>query len=597
MPHPRKTLVPTAVNSRTNIPLTPQHVTTADFMQFNVSLAIELAAESSIEVSHTLFTRLEPLAVPTFGRAMIKNKAFFVPFRTVFPAWNDFINDVPHVYDNGVPNLVSTVPTFSYSAIWALFMNPDCSTQVQTADLGADFSNRRFTDFGRWCYKILISLGYKFPLALNSEYVDTYSAMPLLCLGRVFCDWFYPPQYANDTESAWLLSLFTNNTLGFTPFTSSNGALLRLLKIIYRLAYSPDYFTSAWDNPNGPNTGLNSTITIPDINGDDFESGSIASVSNNAFGSNNTAGATSVDNGGVGTISQYLLTALRSLTDYMKRHQIAGARSLDRYLSRWGVRLSSEKLNRSVFVHGYEQPIQFGDVVSTADTEGSPLGSFAGKGMSYRDNSPFVIDSNGEFGFAFIITTIVPEIEYYQGINRHARHLSKLDFFTPEFDNLGVQALSSTEVYIPLGKSGDDFLTHSGSLGSYAQQVFGFVPRYAEYKVPFSILSGDYVCDSVNTGKDSWTLFRDLSHLFTGSNDVVHSYDFITSSDASQFKRIFYRSDANDETLDDADHFNIIHDFNIRLSFPGKSLYDTYEFKDEDKSRKESMDINGTVMN
>ena len=139
-------------------------------------------------------------------------------------------------------------------------------------------------------------------------------------------------------------------------------------------------------------------------------------------------------------ISEYALTALKSLTDFMKRNQLAGSKAADRYLARFGKALTSEQLGRSVYLGASMQDIQIGDIMSTSDTvngnAGEQLGAYAGKGISYG-NGHFDYETK-EYGMFITVCSIVPKVGYFQGIDRTVKHLSKLDFYMPEFDNLGV---------------------------------------------------------------------------------------------------------------------------------------------------------------
>ena len=300
----------------------------------------------------------------------------------------------------------------------------------------------------------------------------------------------------------------------------------------------------------------------------------------------------------VSPISEYLLSALRSLTDYMKRHQLAGSRAFDRYLARFGKALPAEKMNRCLYLGAAMQDIQIGDIMSTADTvsaalgTGSQLGSFAGKGISYG-NGHFEC-STDEFGYFIILSTIVPATGYFQGIDPICQRLSKLDFWTPEFDSLGVEPLKACTLYMPP-------IPGAMSNGSPYDQVFGFVPRYATYKAPTCSdrLTGNFRVPSLNSGNfnlnssGAWHLMREFDawDFLQDWTNVVHSPQFISGgSDFTQYKRIFYY----DET-DSPDNFTVIHNFEIAEYAPMKALYDTYEF--EDKGKKVTLETNGVKMN
>lgn len=580
MGFPTKMQVPVSSNNRSTQDLSAPHVTTASFMQLNVSKCMELVPGQSVTIRHDLFSRLEPLVLPTFGLAEIRNKAFFVPMRTIWPSWNDFENDTVHVYDEG-EGIPQNVPLIS-NRVFYEFLTEHCAERLSQDDENQSKSfdalepgrwPYRFTPFGRYCYKIIRSLGYA---PIMDSRLDSYvSALPLLGLCKLYIDWFFPSQYSASGLFTSVQRLLSQNVQVFGGSYLSSDDLLEIFVMLEFVAYDPDYFTSAWDNPVGPNDDNFSYLNIEDISNVDVD----IRISND-WSSNGTPVITNGSTDDAAVISQYSLDALKAMTDYTKRNQIS-SRNLDRHFARYGYRLASEKLNRSILLHEYRQPVQFGDVTSMANTEGAALGDYAGKGISYGENT-FSFQSDGEFGYLYIITTIIPKAHYYQGVNRQVMHLTKTDFFTPEFDSLGTQAISQAEYYSPLTQP----QLESDHINP--ENVFGFTSRYAEYKVPHALISGDYVDDAINSGKDAWTLFRDVSR---GSiTTFYHSFRQMTGADAEQYNRIFQYVGA------DVDHFNIIHNFDIKSSFPGKSLFDTYEFKDDDKSQKVSIDVGGTTV-
>lgn len=291
-------------------------------------------------------------------------------------------------------------------------------------------------------------------------------------------------------------------------------------------------------------------------------------------------------------ISQYLLNSLRALTDYMKRHQLVGSKAADRYLARFGKALAAEKINRSVYLGAHMQDIQIGDIMSTADSDGAQLGAYAGKGMSYG-NGGFEYDTD-EYGLFIVLSSLVPAVGYFQGIDRNVQHVSKLDFWTPEFDSLGSQAVGAMELYVP---------THFGN--SYVgldSQVFGYLPTYYEYKVKNDKVTGNFRVNSINgshplsdsgfNAANSWYLMRVFDNTdYTAADEIVHGPAFVDGkSDFSQYKRIFY-----DVKASSPDNFTVIHNFEIASFAPMKSLFDSYEF--EDKGKKVTEDVNGVKMN
>lgn len=643
-----KLKLPTATEHRTTMDLSCDHISSADFMQFNVAYTKELVPKEKITVNMETFTRMEPLVVPTFGRARIANRAFFVPFRTVFPAWTEFITDTPKALNNGTTSaiIMDTTPLFSQLNVWDTLIfstNAQGAKYVEVLDAAtyraADYKGNilnwdeaqtdidgnlvqnslsydyllgwngttplytkisqqypdwvavgglpiKLTSEGRQVMKILNSLGYVLNTTLSPS-IANYSALPLLCLAKVYSDWFMPSAYSV-IDFDYLFNF--NET---RPRTLSTIDLNLIFGYITRVSYDSDYFVSAWDRPDAPNDSnkLSSDIWIPNV--DQISNGLVAGVTYRSQSSTSSgvgAPFTSTNASGTagGLITQYTLTALKSLTDYMKRHQIAGSRALDRYLSRFGVTLANEKLNRSVYCGTDYIPLQIGDVMSTADTNNSPLGSYAGKGLGYGSNQYEY--STDEYGIFIIVSTIVPSVGYYQGVDRSVTRTSRLQYYTPEFDGLGSEAVGKNELYLP--HKAYKFQNQS----DYDNQIFGYQPRYASYKCAKDRLTGDKRLNSMSTGQDSWHLMREFN--YDSADAVVHSKDFVRgfetsgstyNNDIKQYNRIFQNID------DNADHFNMIYHMNVTSSVPMSGFYENYHFSETGKDV--TMDVNGVKMN
>lgn len=594
-----KMKINTATDSRVKLDLGSQHISTANFMQYNVAWSKELVPGEKISVNMETFVRMNPLPVPTFGRGNINTRAFFVPFRTIFPAWTDFITDTRHNFNIagvalGQSQLVTSVPTVANNTLVSLFTTTTgdyaLSFKVDTAAL-ADFvlpgdGNRyKFNTKGRQFYKQLLSLGYN----INWTTTDNtkYSALPLIALAKVYIDWYWPSQYASDTRYANVDAICNYNSITSASsqynFALTTAHLQNILSVISEgVCYDSDYFVSAWDNPVNPTDGAYSNVTLTDITTYNGGQGANYMPTISADSTSYTGGTPTISANGTGDsklISQYAVTALKSLTDYMKRHQLVGARALDRYLARFGYNLPAEKLNRSIYLGSKHQPLQFGDIMSTASTDTAPLGGFAGKGISYGDGS-FEFETE-EYGIMIIISSIIPRTGYYQGVDRNVLHIGKLDYYTPEFDNLGTQPITQSELFLPMDASS---VTNPQNLQT---GIFGFTPRYAEYKTGKDRLTGDFRVNSADTTLDAWHMLREVE--YEGSETPAHNVGFVRGKDALQYSRIFYNADT------EVDQMYVIYNFDVTSSSPMKSMFDTYEFEDKGKAVIE--DVNGVKMN
>lgn len=659
-----KMQVNTAITDNTKLDLSHQHITSIDFMELQPSMYKEMVPGEKLSVNMESFSRLNPLPVPTFGRASMRHRAFFVPYRTIFRGWNDFITDAVHVPSSysSASAIVSSVPLITNAVLVAAFtnyayptaVNPSIEADVETAmesdyfvypvlttaptdphDLevtdGTNTAPYNLTIQGRQALKIVESLGYKILWSIakndsNMFYNETFSALPLLALAKVYTDWYFPNQYTNLADYDELVSL-CNQDSNANTFVLSAAQVHSILNLCTFVQYDSDMFTAAWDEPNQPSSGTYSEFRLVNIDTASkivqrFNGGTSNIANNNirpGYVTNNPGDANLNNNELLGytnapfispltlgtlnttstyttaptSISQYLLHSLHALTDYMKRHQLVGSKAADRYLARFGKSLAAEKLNRSIYLGAHMQDIQIGDIMSTADTDSANLGAYAGKGLSYGTGH-FEFDTD-EFGLFIIMTSLVPSVGYFQGIDRNVKHTSKLSYFTPEFDSLGSQAIGADELFVP------SFYTMS-DYPQLPQKVFGYLPTYYEYKVKKDNITGNFRLNSINgaypgsnvefNAANSWHLMRTFDELdFATVNDISHSPSFITGrSDASQYKRIFY-----DVKASAPDNFTVIHNFDVASYSPMHSLFDSYEF--EDKGKKITEDVNGVKMN
>ena len=565
-----KTAKPAAVNQFNN--LSCDHITTSNFMEVQPVYYRHLTpADEALTVTAEAYSRLQPMPIPTMGRAQQNIRAFWIPYRTLMSSWNNFITDT---YD-GSPQ--SKLPLLPSSEIQRFFQMAEMSTSTSENDVdfiintGTTTFYHKFTPFGRKVYKILLSLGYDYTLSNLGRI--TYNALALLSYFKVINDWYYPSQYVADSP----LSTILNTVYLGSDISITADDLLKAFTYASAVdMYNPDYFTSAFDNPEGPSVVNNASVIFKDITQQPI-------TTQVGIAPGNNSPTMQVDPDVSPTqITEYGLHTLHALSDYMKRHQLAGSRALDRYLARFGVTLSTEKLNRSTYIGVKSTPLQFSSVESTSSTDSAFLGDYAGKGQSFIQDS-FTCNPQNEYGMFLIINTFVPQVGYVQGIDRHNLHLSNYDFYTPEFDALGNQAISKLELY-------NNVVSYVANSEDVVNQVFGFTPRYSEYKVPRDFLTGDFRVRSVGADNlQAWHLMRLFDVI--DYDDLVHDIDFVSGTDAKQYGRIFYENTDNG-----SDQIHCIYRFHVNLASHQKPLYDVFDFSNED-GQEIILDTNGSKVN
>lgn len=611
-----------ALRDKNKFDLSCDHFTTGDFMQLSPVFIQELVPGESINVKEQVFTRLAPLVKPMYGRARIELRKFFVPMRTIMRGWNEYITDTT------VDGVIPSLPTIALHNIASALTNSSFSTQVNGTSYDFKVENGtgvtatttlyRFTSLGKSVWKVLNSLGYKFPIGYwvsNTEVTQMtsrVSALPLLAFIKIYSDW-YKNQAYND---ATFFGLF--ESVGSTSLDDVNKLISVFLRVS-RICYDKDeLFVSAWDRPTTPNDGLVSNYNINDITNDASNpstaitrSTRVTSLSSPTsqlpstphLKSGNVDYSTSAGSQSSipGNITQYAIDSLKALTDYVKRHQIAGGLAMDRMMARFGMKPSDAALKRSIYLGKNSVDIQIADVMATANgqdgsDQSSALGDYAGKGVGYNDGA--VSYSTDEYGYLVFCASIIPSAHYVQGMQPQVfRGLNgRLDFFTPEFDGIGVDALPRKMVLADYNGGGENNLSTLG-YSSAIDGVFGFAPRYAAYKASFDNLTGDFAVPSMNAAntQEVWHLNRMFEASAVTLSSVTHNLDFVSSTDAGQYDRIFaIQDDAIDENANRYDHFYTIYHFEVESWKPMRKLFDDYDF---DGGKDVTLEVNGTQLN
>lgn len=595
-----------ALKENNKFDLSCDHITTTDFFHINPVYIKEMVPNEKIKLNVQTFSRLTPLVRPMYGRCQIVNRAFFVPMRVIMKGWNEFITDT--VKDGTFP----VVPKINLQDL-AVCLREDFATTGGATANSYDFcvindnvtpTYYKFTAQGRRVWSLLQALGYRFPIGYYganapSSDAENPSALPLLAYAKIYYDWYKNQAYAADE---WFNGLFDLSTSSDPRITRTR--LGALLTVCSRAVYDKDYFTSAWDRPVAPNNNLSSANSIIDITNDATSAANRKSAVVNGTSATASTTTTPILRGADSSgnyvsynaqgVSQYILDALKSLTDYMKRHQLAGGLAMDRMLARFGVKPSDAALSRSIYLGKDQVDVNIADVMSTANTEnydsgeGNALASYAGKGVGYSPNGFFQYDTD-EYGFLMVISTLIPKVGYVQGMNRQVMHRNRLDFFTPEFDSLGVQAIARKELLSDYNNAE----TNLQSLGETALTgIFGYTSRYAEYKTAKDNLTGQFTIPSINSGMSTWHLNRMLPAPQVQMSDLTHDYNFVSATDSAQYDRVFA---ITDENASGYDHFINIYHFEIEDYAPMAKLFDDYEF---DGGKKEvSIEVNGTQLN
>ena len=152
----------------------------------------------------------------------------------------------------------------------------------------------------------------------------------------------------------------------------------------------------------------------------------------------------------------------------------------------------------------------FDDVVSTAAAqsgeESEALGSLAGRGLGFMQGRRHSFRAN-EYGTFMVIASLVPRVDYYQGIHRRFMKEYLSDVYSPAMDAIGMQDVMQYE-FDAISADGDPELKFTTAA---AKQ-----PAWTEYMTAVNELHGDFAGDL-----RYWTLGRDMSQQIGTSSQAA----------------------------------------------------------------------------
>lgn len=181
------------------------------------------------------------------------------------------------------------------------------------------------------------------------------------------------------------------------------------------------------------------------------------------------------------------------LQEFLEKSARSGARYIENILAHFGVESSDARLDRPELLGTHREPVVVSPVEQNSATldEQSPTGTLYGKlTSSYQcDRIEYKAE---EHGFIIQLQCVLPRTSYQQGLSRMYTRETYLDYAWPEFAHLGEQEVYNREIY----NGFSPYFTGDGSANAVTEkwrnEVFGYQPRYAEYKYNPDEVHGDF---------------------------------------------------------------------------------------------------------
>ncbi len=450
-------------------------------------LVNECVPGDNYSISCDAMVRFAPMLAPIMHRVDVSMHYFFVPNRIVWKGWQDFV----------VSNTANTPP---YPFI--------------------SFDGDRNNQYAKFFNYMGIPL--RKPGTGGGVSTDI-NALPFAAYQCVY------NEYYRDQN---LISPIT-----YQLEDGDNNANIYSLATMRKRAWEHDYFTAslpfaqkgqAVDIPIGAIEGdarvkINSNTypgltTLASFNGLTYDNIPVGTGVPNPGSTGNIYADTDGLSVQPGTIND-LRRAMR-LQEWLEKNARGGTRYVENILMHFGVKSSDARLQRPEYITGIKSPVVISEVLNTSGAfepgdpdvpASNPQGYMAGHGIGVTSGNYGKYFCE-EHGYIIGIMSVMPKTAYQQGIPRTFLKKDNLDYFWPSFANIGEQEVQNQELY---------------AYTNTAEDTFGYVPRYAEYKYMPSRVAGEFT-DSL----DYWHLGR----IF--DNQPALNETFI-ECDPAATKRIF----------------------------------------------------------
>lgn len=421
--------------------------------------------------------RLAPMLAPLYHRVNFYTHYFYVPNRIIWDTWEQFDRERNVIY----------APIF------------DIQAEVGTGSL-ADY------------------MGVPTNVYSSSNNCEV-NQLPFRAFFSIFNEYFRDTNLNNEYD---LEDLTVSDILTAPPFR----------------AWEKDYFTSALTSPQqGAESAVPINVGIESYNAwstAEYTNGNPVATEELVTDSSGNVTDSSADKVLIKSLSEtphpdglnFTIADLRSanrVQEWLERNARAGNRYIEMLLNRWGVVSSDKSLQRPELIGGGKSQIMISEVLNTTDTtsNNTPFGDYAGHGIgvSSMNTAKHFCE---EHGFIIGVMSVIPRSAYYQGLPKMFTRQVQLDYYQPEFAQLGEQEIKNGEIY------------HQGN-PTYDDAAFGYTSRYAEYKYGMSRIAG-----SMRDDYDYWHLARKFSELPALNGDFVK---------CNPSERIFAAYSPNDELI------------------------------------------------
>lgn len=204
--------------------------------------------------------------------------------------------------------------------------------------------------------------------------------------------------------------------------------------------------------------------------------------------------------GGISSVNIRDLRTASAVQRYQERSLEYGNRYEEFIQREFGIKPRDSRIQRPEYLGGGASVLQISEVLQTAEAENSGVGTMRGHGVSAFSTRGIRFRAS-EHGVIIGLLSIRPNGIYTQGVEKFWRKFTKFDYYIPELANIGMQEIWQSELFA----NGENF-----------NIVFGYEPRYEEYRKMPNRISGEF-----RKLLNFWNLAREFDTPPTLNSDFI----------------------------------------------------------------------------
>jgi hypothetical protein len=178
------------------------------------------------------------------------------------------------------------------------------------------------------------------------------------------------------------------------------------------------------------------------------------------------------------TVTATTINELRNaiaVQQYYEAMARGGSRYREQVQALWNVTISDKTMQIPEYLGGGRYHINMNQIVQTAENDKAPLGETGAMSVTPINESSFT-KSFEEHGFVIGVCCVRHNRSYQQGLERFWSRADRLDYYVPQFANIGEQPVKKKEIMLT-GTTTDN-------------ETFGYQEAWADYRMKPNRVSG-----------------------------------------------------------------------------------------------------------